>query len=243
MTASSSRPCGSPMAPSRPSAASTSRSRRARPSPCSAPTAPASRRPSTCCSGLPRPTPATVSLFGLPPAEAVAAGRVGGMLQTGALIDDLTVRELVTMVASLYPHPLDVDEVLAHDRHRRLRRPAHRRSSPAARPSGSASPSPWSPTPTCSCSTSRPSPSTSRAGATSGRPCAPLPRSGQDGRCSPPTTSRRPTPTPTASCSWPAGGSSPTGPPTEIKARVGGGRSGPRSPASTLADLARAARA
>ena len=34
------------------------------------------------------------------------------MLQTGALIRDLTVRELVAMMASLYPAPLRVDEVL-----------------------------------------------------------------------------------------------------------------------------------
>jgi ABC-2 type transport system ATP-binding protein len=34
------------------------------------------------------------------------------MLQTGALIDYLTVREVVTMVASLYPRPLDVGAAL-----------------------------------------------------------------------------------------------------------------------------------
>jgi DNA-binding NarL/FixJ family response regulator len=34
------------------------------------------------------------------------------MLQTGSLIDHLTVRELVTMVASLYPRPLGVAEAL-----------------------------------------------------------------------------------------------------------------------------------
>ena len=34
------------------------------------------------------------------------------MLQSGALIRDLTVRELVDMVASLYPSPFTVDEVL-----------------------------------------------------------------------------------------------------------------------------------
>jgi ABC-2 type transport system ATP-binding protein len=34
------------------------------------------------------------------------------MLQTGGLIRDLKVRELVSMVASLYPKSLDVDEVL-----------------------------------------------------------------------------------------------------------------------------------
>jgi ABC-2 type transport system ATP-binding protein len=62
--------------------------------------------------GLTRPDSGSVSLFGMSPAQAVAAGVVGGMLQTGSLIEQLSVRELVTMVASLYPHPLGVDEVL-----------------------------------------------------------------------------------------------------------------------------------
>jgi ABC-2 type transport system ATP-binding protein len=62
--------------------------------------------------GLTRPDSGTVSLFGSSPADAIKAGVVGGMLQTGALIGYLSVRELVTMVASLYPHPLGVDEVL-----------------------------------------------------------------------------------------------------------------------------------
>jgi ABC-2 type transport system ATP-binding protein len=62
--------------------------------------------------GLTRPDSGSVSLFGMSPAQAVAAGVIGGMLQTGSLIEQLTVRELVTMVASLYPHPLGVDEVL-----------------------------------------------------------------------------------------------------------------------------------
>jgi ABC-2 type transport system ATP-binding protein len=62
--------------------------------------------------GLTRPDSGSVSLFGMSPAQAVAAGVVGGMLQTGSLIEQLSVRELVTMVASLYPQPLGVDEVL-----------------------------------------------------------------------------------------------------------------------------------
>ncbi len=53
-----------------------------------------------------------MSVFGRPPAQAVAEGAVGGMLQTGQLIRDLSVRELVAMVASLYPAPLDVEETL-----------------------------------------------------------------------------------------------------------------------------------
>src|ERR1700729_2033565 len=62
--------------------------------------------------GLARPDAGRVTLFGRSPSDAVAEGRVGGMLQSGSLIEYLTVRELLHMVASLYPHPLDVDEVL-----------------------------------------------------------------------------------------------------------------------------------
>ena len=63
--------------------------------------------------GLTEPDGGTVDVFGLPPHEAVASGLVGAMLQTGALIRDLKVRELMTMFASLYPEPLPVDETLA----------------------------------------------------------------------------------------------------------------------------------
>jgi ABC-2 type transport system ATP-binding protein len=62
--------------------------------------------------GLARPDRGTSSVFGAEPAAAIARGAVGAMLQTGALIRDLSVRELVTMVASLYPKPLTVDETL-----------------------------------------------------------------------------------------------------------------------------------
>ena len=62
--------------------------------------------------GLTRPDSGSVSLFGMTPQEAVLAGAVGGMLQTGSLIEYLTVRELVTMVGSIYPNPLKVDEAL-----------------------------------------------------------------------------------------------------------------------------------
>ena len=62
--------------------------------------------------GLLAPDEGTVSVFGRSASEAVAQGAVGAMLQTGALIKDLSVRELVTMMASLYPAPLDIDEVL-----------------------------------------------------------------------------------------------------------------------------------
>jgi ABC-2 type transport system ATP-binding protein len=63
--------------------------------------------------GLTKPDAGTVTVFGRPPQEAVAAGDIGVMLQTGSLIRDLSVRELVAMAAGLYPAPGDVDEILA----------------------------------------------------------------------------------------------------------------------------------
>ena len=63
--------------------------------------------------GLLAPDAGSVSVFGRTPAAAVADGAIGAMLQTGALIRDLSVRELVEMMASLYPSPLAVREVLA----------------------------------------------------------------------------------------------------------------------------------
>ena len=62
--------------------------------------------------GLLAPDAGSVELFGLSPHEAVAAGRIGAMLQTGWLIRDVSVRELIAMVGSLYPTPLGVDEAI-----------------------------------------------------------------------------------------------------------------------------------
>jgi ABC-2 type transport system ATP-binding protein len=62
--------------------------------------------------GLLAPDAGTVELFGGAPADAIAAGRVGAMLQTGALLREVTVRELLVMMASLYPRSLAVAEVL-----------------------------------------------------------------------------------------------------------------------------------
>jgi len=62
--------------------------------------------------GLAKPDGGTVSVFGRAPRDAVDDGLVGAMLQTGELIRDLTVREIIAMMASLYPDPMDVDEAL-----------------------------------------------------------------------------------------------------------------------------------
>lgn len=62
--------------------------------------------------GLLEPDEGSVSVFGHSPSEAIAEGEIGAMLQTGALIRDLSVRELIAMMGSLYPRPLPVSEVL-----------------------------------------------------------------------------------------------------------------------------------
>ena len=63
--------------------------------------------------GLQEPDAGSVSVFGGPPEQAVKAGRIGAMLQVGGVLRDLTVRELVSMMAALFPAPLSVDRTLA----------------------------------------------------------------------------------------------------------------------------------
>jgi ABC-2 type transport system ATP-binding protein len=58
------------------------------------------------------PDAGTVSLFGMTPEQAIAKGAVGAMLQTGGVVQYLSVRELLQMVASLYPTPMDIEEVI-----------------------------------------------------------------------------------------------------------------------------------
>ncbi len=63
--------------------------------------------------GLTTPTSGSVSVYGAPPREAVAAGRVSAVLQTGGLLRDLRVGETVELVASMYAAHAPVEEVMA----------------------------------------------------------------------------------------------------------------------------------
>ncbi|GEJ98024.1 ABC transporter ATP-binding protein [Streptomyces sp. ATE26] len=63
--------------------------------------------------GLKHPDSGTVGLFGTSPREAIVAGRVGAMLQTGGLMDEVTVAELVKLACSLHPKPYPAADVLA----------------------------------------------------------------------------------------------------------------------------------
>ncbi|MFF5854940.1 ABC transporter ATP-binding protein [Streptomyces sp. NPDC012751] len=63
--------------------------------------------------GLKHPDSGSVNLFGTGPREAITAGRVGAMLQSGGLMDGVTVAELVRLACSLHPRPYPVPDVLA----------------------------------------------------------------------------------------------------------------------------------
>lgn len=62
--------------------------------------------------GLAHPDAGCVRVFGDAPRDAVRAGRVGVMLQDGGVPRDLTAREVVAMMAGLFPSPLPVDDAL-----------------------------------------------------------------------------------------------------------------------------------
>jgi ABC-2 type transport system ATP-binding protein len=63
--------------------------------------------------GLLTPATGAARLFGQAPDKAVAAGRVGVLLQDAGLVPRTTVRELVGFLHGLYPDPMPLDEVLA----------------------------------------------------------------------------------------------------------------------------------
>jgi ABC-2 type transport system ATP-binding protein len=57
---------------------------------------------------LRKPTSGTITMFGRDPYHAVRAGEVGAMLQSGGLMPEVTVRELVTLVTGLHPRPVPI---------------------------------------------------------------------------------------------------------------------------------------
>ncbi|MGW7259931.1 ABC transporter ATP-binding protein [Streptomyces sp. NPDC054834] len=63
--------------------------------------------------GLKQADSGTVRLFGTSPREAIVAGRVSAMLQSGGLMDDVTVGELVKLACDLHPKRYRTDVVLA----------------------------------------------------------------------------------------------------------------------------------
>ena len=62
--------------------------------------------------GLTAPDAGTVEVLGTTPAEAITHGAIGAMLQVGAVLGEMSVRELIDMMASLFPRPMRVDDAL-----------------------------------------------------------------------------------------------------------------------------------
>ncbi len=61
---------------------------------------------------LRRPTSGRIRMFGEDPYHAVKSGRVGAMLQSGGLMPEVTVRELVELITKLHPNPEPVNTTL-----------------------------------------------------------------------------------------------------------------------------------
>src|SRR6201996_3497136 len=59
---------------------------------------------------LRKPTSGRITMFGSDPYHAIKNGRVGAMLQSGGLMPEVTVRELVTLVTSFHPRPEPVEQ-------------------------------------------------------------------------------------------------------------------------------------
>ncbi|MDF3298062.1 ABC transporter ATP-binding protein [Streptomyces tropicalis] len=63
--------------------------------------------------GLKQADSGTVSVFGTGPREAIVTGRVGAMLQSGGLMEDVTVAELVRLACALHPRRYPAGDVMA----------------------------------------------------------------------------------------------------------------------------------
>jgi len=61
---------------------------------------------------LRKPTSGKIRMFGSDPYHAVKGGHVGAMLQSGGLMSEISVRDLVTLCARLHPRPVDVTTTL-----------------------------------------------------------------------------------------------------------------------------------
>src|SRR5579859_1971268 len=62
---------------------------------------------------LRKPTSGKITMFGSDPYHAVRSGRVGAMLQSGGLMPEVTVQELVTLVSGFHPRPVPPATIMA----------------------------------------------------------------------------------------------------------------------------------
>ncbi len=187
--------------------------------------------------GITQPDAGEVRVFGLDPRAAVLDGRVGAMLQAGALLQEATVSDVLKLMHGLHRRPLPLDAGHRAGRPRRLPQDQDRqavgRPGPAAalRARDHARPGPADPR---------------RADRGDGRRGAAgllglhagLHRGRAAPCCSPPTTWRRPTRSPTGSSSWTTAGWWPTEPAPRSSPGWRVGRSAWRPPGSTRPSVA-----
>jgi ABC-2 type transport system ATP-binding protein len=62
--------------------------------------------------GLVQPDAGDAAVFGMDPHDAVRTGRVGAMLQAGALLSDARVIDVLRLMRGLHAHPLPIDDVI-----------------------------------------------------------------------------------------------------------------------------------
>jgi len=61
---------------------------------------------------LRKPTSGRIRVLGSDQYTSVKSGRIGAMLQSGGLMPEVTVREMVELVTTMHPRPLPVDQTL-----------------------------------------------------------------------------------------------------------------------------------
>ena len=149
--------------------------------------------------GLTSPTGGTVEVYGASPHRAVTEGRVSAVMQTGGLLPDFTVRETIRAIAALHGRPDRVEVVIERTGlgplADRLVKACSGGEQQRLKFALALVPDPdlvILDEPTTGMDVARPAGS-------SGTPCAPTPPMAARSS-SPPTTSPRPTSSPTARC-------------------------------------------
>ncbi|AOZ92725.1 ABC transporter ATP-binding protein [Paenibacillus crassostreae] len=61
--------------------------------------------------GLMKPSQGTISVLGKHPKDTEVRNKIGAMLQEVSIMDGLKVRELITLIRSYYPEPLDMSQL------------------------------------------------------------------------------------------------------------------------------------
>lgn len=70
--------------------------------------------------GLTKPTSGTVRVAGMTPAQAVREARIGAVMQTGGLLDTVTVKDTLAMIDSTHRDSIGVEAAIEHANLRKI---------------------------------------------------------------------------------------------------------------------------